>query len=1044
VCLYNVLAVFNAIDNISGVASGIGMSVEGLSSKVTSLGQNMLSAGGQMTMAFTAPLLAAAGAAIKLGVDYESAMTKVATLTGSNAAQIVLYKEKIQDLATFLPQSMSALAEGLYYVASAGYRGQEAIDVLTNSAKAAANSMGSVEVVAQAVTSALAAYGLKGSESGRVTDILTQAVIYGKLEFDELAGSIGRVLPIAAAAGVSLEEVAASLSTMSLTGLNAEEAATALRSALMSLFAPSKGATDALMSMGLSADDVRASIREKGLLATLRMLMDLTNGNVTALDAIIPNVRGLVAVLATAGSQSEVYATILKEVSNSLGVTDRAFEITAQTARVQMGLFRNSLEGVGLLVSSVLIPPLLSATNTLRGWLYQMREADPATLRMVITIAALVAGAGPLLMLLGGLTTGFGALLGILGFLLSPIGLVIAGVVALGVAWATNWGGIRDATMPIITQLGALLAQAITWLSVNVPAALAVLSSWWQSTWPQIQAVATTAWNGIQSVISTILAFVVPFVLSQVEVIRSWFTANWPLIHNIVSTAWTGIQSVINFVINQVVPFVISQVEVIRSWFVTNWPLMQQVITTVWTAIQTQILDRLTAIITSVSNGLGQIRSWFEQHSTEIRTIVNSAWTIIQTLVSTAINLVLGVIRTVMLLITGDWQGAWTQIQTTTQSVWSGIQTIAQTAVTAVKAAITIFLSDARGLWEAGWSAIQTATSTALSTIQNTANSILTGIATFFTTTWNGIKTGATTVWTDVRTAVVNGLTNAANAIRGFDLAAAGRALMDGLMGGVQSKVQGIIDAVTGGVQAAIDAARRLLGLGSPSKVFEDMGVQTFAGMTIGVEAGSGNAVRKVADVLKRMTDVAAKGRETALLVLNSILAVFSELVLVSEADTKRESTMLVELAMVIQERLVGIQNIMLNFVAWVDGPFRAMLLSIDLSGAGMSIGNSLAAGLLAALPAVRNAAALLAAAAAGTGSGEGATSAGGGMMVAGATSALAYAGAAAGRGSPSVTVRRSETHVHIGTFIGDEAGLRELERRLRPVREQEENRRGI
>ena len=173
--MYNVLAVFNAVDNVSGVMARIGGNAETLDGKLRRIGGQMTNAGTQLTMGLTVPILGAVGAITNMATEFETSMTIAQTMTGSSADQFDLYQKKVRELMDILPQSGNELAKSLYFVASAGYRGQEAIDILTSSAKAAANSLADTETVAQSVVSVLAAYGLKGKDAGWVTDMLRWA-----------------------------------------------------------------------------------------------------------------------------------------------------------------------------------------------------------------------------------------------------------------------------------------------------------------------------------------------------------------------------------------------------------------------------------------------------------------------------------------------------------------------------------------------------------------------------------------------------------------------------------------------------------------------------------------------------------------------------------------------------------------------------------------------------------------------------------------------------------------------------------------------------
>lgn len=66
--------------------------------------------------------------------------------------------------------------------------------------------------------------------------------------------------------------------------------------------------------------------------------------------------------------------------------------------------------------------------------------------------------------------------------------------------------------------------------------------------------------------------------------------------------------------------------------------------------------------------------------------------------------------------------------------------------------------------------------------------------------------------------------------------------IMQGLIGGILGAGPAFISALTGVVGSGIDAARKLLGIASPSKVFAEIGGQTAAGLAVGVEDGEAEA----------------------------------------------------------------------------------------------------------------------------------------------------------------------------------------------------------
>src|SRR5581483_10172289 len=250
-----------------------------------------------------------------------------------------------------------------------------------------------------------------GSDATHVTDLLVNAVTQGKVAAADFAGSIGRVLPVAAAFGVSLEEVLASMATMTRTGMSADEAATALRQTFINLEKPGAEATKVLKEIGLSASALQAEIKDRGLLNTLQDLMQRTGGNVDAIDLLIPNVRALVGVLSTAGSQGDQYAGILQSMYLAAGRTDEAFGVMNRNVSTQAKELGNNLSVLGIQIGNGLaekVAGLLERVNDfVRGETFLNWAA-----RAGGVIYAVVDAVGTLA---GAFAEAFGAILSIVG-----------------------------------------------------------------------------------------------------------------------------------------------------------------------------------------------------------------------------------------------------------------------------------------------------------------------------------------------------------------------------------------------------------------------------------------------------------------------------------------------------------------------------------------------------------------------------------------------------------------------------------------------------
>jgi hypothetical protein len=206
------------------------------------------------------------------------------------------------------------------------------------------------------------AYGESTLSGAKAVDILAEAVRLGKLAPEELAASMGQVLPLASNLGVSFAEVGAAMAGMSKTGTDASTAATQLRQILATLAKPTGEANRALADMGLSAEGLREQIREKGLFSTLETLTDAFDGNIEATTAVFGNIRALSGVLDLMGESVDENRELFKLMTDDIGVLDEAFGIVEDTVEFKfkkaMATARELLLGIGLAIVERLQPHL--------------------------------------------------------------------------------------------------------------------------------------------------------------------------------------------------------------------------------------------------------------------------------------------------------------------------------------------------------------------------------------------------------------------------------------------------------------------------------------------------------------------------------------------------------------------------------------------------------------------------------------------------------------------------------------------------------------
>jgi TP901 family phage tail tape measure protein len=405
--------------------------------------------------------MGAAGAAITLGMsrsadaarEFESSLTKMTTLVGLSREQVDLLGQSALRMADS-GKGPTELADALFFVTSSGLQGIEAMQALSASARASALGLGETKVIADLVTSAMNAYGSETLTASAATDVLIGAVRQGKAEAPELAGALGRVLPIASEMGVRFEEVGGAVAAMTRTGSDAAEATTQLRAMLSGLLKPAQQTERALAGIGTSSEELRASIQERGLWAALMDLRTAIGDNDEALGQIFPNVRALAGFLDLTGENAAATDAIFRELENTMGLTAEGFREWSQTSEASVARFQAAMEGVRVTLGSNITTPMDKARDSVTGLLLGFQEL-PRTAQSIVSWGGVVAGVG--LTLAGGFLLAaprisatktaladlalsmpktVGAVRGLGSLLAGPLGIALGGAVVATTLWA--------------------------------------------------------------------------------------------------------------------------------------------------------------------------------------------------------------------------------------------------------------------------------------------------------------------------------------------------------------------------------------------------------------------------------------------------------------------------------------------------------------------------------------------------------------------------------------------------------------------------------
>lgn len=301
---------------------------KGFDSTLKNMALGMLGANGIVAALQTAKRVISEN--ITEALNLNAAMGEVSTLFDSTTSTIATMTNEVQALAGRYGQDSGGLASALYQTISAGVDAAESIKFLETATKAAVGGVATTEQAVDALTSTLNAFGLDTEEVGNVADSFFTTIKFGKTTMSELSSSIGMIAPMASAVGASVDEMNASLATLTKSGLSTAEAGTALRGIFNAIIKPQEQALEAAKLLNVEWG-VKGVESAGGFANFMQILNEKTEGSSEILSQLFPDVRGLNGALILAGQGSEEFAEGMELMADKTGNADEALQKISDT-----------------------------------------------------------------------------------------------------------------------------------------------------------------------------------------------------------------------------------------------------------------------------------------------------------------------------------------------------------------------------------------------------------------------------------------------------------------------------------------------------------------------------------------------------------------------------------------------------------------------------------------------------------------------------------------------------------------------------------------
>ena len=303
-----------------------------------------------------------AQSAIRNGSVYETSLAKVGTIADLGNLSIQKLGSQITDMSNTMGIAATDIAEATYQAISAGQDTANAVEFAGQAAKLATAGFTSTTSAVDILTTALNAYGLSADQATHVSDVLLTTQNLGKTSVDELSSSMGRVIPLAAAYNVSVENLSSGLAVMTANGIATAEATTYTKSMLNEL-GDTGSTVGKILQQQTGKSFAQLNAEGKSLGDVLQILYDSVGGDSTAFAGLWSSVEAGTGALSLASGGADKFNGVLAQMVDSAGATETAYATMTDTFQHSMDSLQTTAENLSIDLFEAMEPGLKEAAN---------------------------------------------------------------------------------------------------------------------------------------------------------------------------------------------------------------------------------------------------------------------------------------------------------------------------------------------------------------------------------------------------------------------------------------------------------------------------------------------------------------------------------------------------------------------------------------------------------------------------------------------------------------------------------------------------------
>ena len=756
-------------DQLVEFGGAAGQIMQQAGKKVSEFGSTVEGIGNKL-MPISAATAAAGAATVKMAWDFEDSMAKVSTIADTTEVPLEDLQAAILELSDESGIAAGEIAENVYNAISAGQKTGDAVNFVrhaTDLARAGfADSGNSLDLL----TTIMNAYKLEANEVTNVSDNLIATQNLGKTTVAELSSSMGKIIPTANAANVSLDQLCAGYALMTANGVATAESTTYMNSMLNELNKSGstvaktlqdetgKGFSD-LMAEGYTLGDVlgivSAAADDQGLKFT-----DMFGSAEAAKAGLIllgNSVSDVENGLVEAGGSTSQFNEMLAGIQAGAGGTESALEkleTKNRKAQVAFNLVKNAALDFGQVASGMLAPYVEQFAGVIEKATDKLKNMDEGQKKAVITFAAVVAAAGPVLSVAGKGISIVGNLITTGGKIVTTFQGASAAMKAGASAFQLAGAGAKIAGVAI-----TVLTSPITWIVAGIAALVAgfvLLYNHCEGFRNGVNAIASgikTAWNASMDALKSTAQ-------EKLSAVRTAYEENGGGIKGAAAAAMEAVKGAYTFGLTFIDKLTGGKLSAIGEKFRNS--RVGQIWTSAMDTVKNATAIGMDALKTTAQEKLSAVRTAYEENGGGIKGVVAATMTGIQEASTFGLdfidNLTGGKLSAIGEKFRNSrvgqiWTSAMDTVKNTTALGMEALKTTAQEKLDAVRSAYEENGGGLKGIVAATMTGIQEANSFGLDFVDTLTDGKLSSIAERFQSKMNAAKTAVTDTLDNIKSA---------------------------------------------------------------------------------------------------------------------------------------------------------------------------------------------------------------------------------------------------------------------------------------------------